>query len=195
MMVCLDMEGVLVPEIWVQVARKTKIKELRLTTRDVPDYDALMRRRLKILRSSGIRLIDIQKIIRGMAPLSGARGFLDSLRSKTQVIILSDTYYEFAMPLMKKLGFPALFCNWLSKDSKGFIENYHLRQTDGKTKAVLALKKIGFKVSAAGDSYNDIGMLKAADRGVLFNPPTNIAKEYPQFKVTRNYNALLKALL
>jgi phosphoserine/homoserine phosphotransferase len=130
-----------------------------------------------------------------MKPLSGARAFLDQLRSKNQVIILSDTYYEFAMPLMKKLGFPTLFCNWLSTDRQGFIANYHLRQKNGKEKAARALKKIGFDVHAAGDSYNDITMLKAADRGVLFNPPANIVREFPKFKVTKNYQDLLKALL
>ncbi len=195
MISCLDMEGVLVPEIWIQVAKKTRIKELRLTTRDVPDYDALMKRRLQILRGAKVSLTAIQKVIGSMLPLPGAHRFLDSLRLKTQVIILSDTFYEFAMPLMRKLGSPALFCNWLSTDSKGFIKAYHLRQPDGKTQAVKALQKIGFKVNAAGDSYNDIGMLKAADRGVLFNPPSNVVKKFPRFKVTRDYPALLKALL
>ena len=194
MVVCLDMEGVLVPEIWVRVAKKTGIRELRLTTRDVPNYDALMNRRLQILRGSKVPLAAIQKVIGSMAPLPGARRFLVSLRSRTQVIILSDTFYEFAMPLMRKLGNPTLFCNWLSTDPKGFIKAYHLRQPDGKTQAVKALQKIGFKVSAAGDSYNDIGMLKAADRGVLFNPPSKIVKEFPKFTVTRNYEALLKKL-
>jgi len=193
--VCLDMEGVLVPEIWIRVAQETRIKELRLTTRDIPDYDALMNRRLKILKNSGVKLLQIQKIIAAMRPLPGARKFLDTLRLKNQVVILSDTYYEFAMPLMRQLGYPTLLCNWLSTDPKGFIKDYHLRQRDGKTQAVKALQKIGFKVSAAGDSYNDIGMLKAADRGVLFNPPPSVTKQFPRFKVTRDYTALLKALL
>ena len=195
MIICLDMEGVLVPEIWIQVARKTKIKELRLTTRDIPDYNILMTRRLKILKESGIRLVDIQKVIASMKPLPGARKFFDTLRAERQTIILSDTFYEFAMPLMRKLGFPTLFCNWLTTDRAGLIRGYRLRQKDGKTQAVRALKKIGFKVTAAGDSYNDLGMLKAADRGVLFNPPAKVVKEFPGFKVTRNYNELTKALL
>ncbi len=194
MICCLDLEGVLIPEIWIAVARQTKIKELKLTTRDEPNYDLLMKRRLKILRANGIKLKDIQKIIAGLSPLPGARPFLDKLRTKTQVIILSDTYYEFATPLMTKLGYPALFCNWLSVDKKGFIAGYHLRQKNGKEKAVRAIKKIGFKVCAAGDSYNDITMLKAADRGVLFNPPPNIVKEFPKFKAVRNYSDLLRAL-
>ena len=192
---CLDLEGVLVPEIWIEVSEKTKIKELRLTTRDIPDYDVLMKRRLKILRAHGIKLKDIQKVISTIQPLPGAKAFLDELRSKNQVIILSDTYYEFAMPLMKKLGAPSLFCNRLEKDKAGFISNYRLRQKNGKEKAVRGLKKIGFRVHAAGDSYNDITMLKAADKGVLFNPPANIVKEFPKIKVTRNYKELLKALL
>ena len=192
---CLDLEGVLVPEIWIKVSEKTKIKELRLTTRDIPDYDALMKRRLKILREKKIKLRDIQKVISTIKPLPGAKSFLDELRSKRQAIILSDTYYEFAMPLMKKLGYPSLFCNWLEVDKAGFISNYCLRQRNGKEKAVLGLKSIGFKVYAAGDSYNDITMLKAADKGVLFNPPANIRKEFPEFSVTKNYYALLKALL
>ena len=195
MICCLDMEGVLVPEIWIKVSQKTKIAELKLTTRDEPDYDKLMKRRLGILREHGIKLQDIERVISTIRPLPGAKKFLDALRSKTQVIILSDTYYEFATALMKKLGYPTLFCNWLSTDQKGFIKNYHLRQANGKEKAVRGLKKIGFKVHAAGDSYNDITMLKAADKGVLFNPPANIVKEFPQFKITKTYRELLKALL
>ena len=192
---CLDLEGVLVPEIWIKVSEKTKIKELRLTTRDIPDYDALMKRRLKILRRHGIKLRDIQKVISTIQPLPGAKAFLDELRSKRQVMILSDTYYEFVMPLMKKLGYPSLFCNWLEVDKTGFISNYYLRQKNGKEKAIRGLKGIGFKVYAAGDSYNDITMLKAADRGVLFNPPANIVKEFPRFKVVSDYKGLLTALL
>lgn len=192
---CLDLEGVLVPEIWIKVSEKTKIKELRFTTRDIPDYDALMKQRLKILRQHGIKMRDIQKVISTIQPLPGAKAFLDELRSTRQVMILSDTYYEFAMPLMKKLGYPSLFCNWLEADNAGFIFNYCLRQKNGKEKAVRGLKSIGFKVYAAGDSYNDITMLKAADKGILFNPPANIVKEFPQFKITKNYKELLKALL
>lgn len=188
------MEGVLVPEIWIGVAKKTGIAKLRLTTRDIPDYDVLMRQRLAIIRENRISLKDIQKVISKMEPLPGAKKFLDELRSTHQTIILSDTYYEFAMPLMKKLGYPTLFCNWLEVDKKGFISNYVLRQSNGKEKAVLALKQIGAHVRAAGDSYNDITMLKAADKGILFNAPKNIREEFPRFYVAKDYKALLKAL-
>ena len=194
MICCLDLEGVLVPEIWISVSQKTKIKALKRTTRDEPNYDRLMEWRLQILRGNKIKLKDIQKVISGINPLPGAKAFLDKLRSKCQVIILSDTYYEFAAPLMKKLDYPALFCNSLSMNKKGFISNYHLRQKNGKEKAVRALKKIGFRVHAAGDSYNDIAMLKAADRGILFNPPANIRTQFPKFRVTSNYKDLLRAL-
>lgn len=192
---CLDLEGVLTPEVWIAVARDTKIPDLRLTTRDIPDYDVLMRRRLLILRKHGIKLRDIQGVISKLKPLPGAKRFLDRLRAQTQVLILSDTYYEFAAPLMKQLGQPSLFCNWLETDRKGFIKNYILRQKNGKEKAVRALRGIGFYVKAAGDSYNDITMLKAAHRGVLFKPPANIVREFPQFPVARNHDVLLKKLM
>ncbi len=193
--ICLDLEGVLVPEIWIEVSRKTRIKELSLTTRDIPDYDALMRRRIQILRRHHIRLAGIQKVISSMSPLPGAKSFLDNLRSRRQVIILSDTFYEFAMPLMKKLGHPTLFCNWLEIDKAGYITGYCLRQKNGKEKAVRALRAIGFKVNAAGDSYNDVTMLKAADRAVFFNPPAKILKEFPRFRAVRKYADLATALL
>ncbi len=191
---CLDLEGVLVPEIWIQVSKKTGIRDLRFTTRDIPDYDVLMKRRLKILREHGLKLKDIQKVIRGIRPLPGAKTFLGKLRARHQVVILSDTYEEFAKPLMEKLGYPTLLCNSLKTDKKGFIASYHLRQKNGKEKAAKAFKKIGYTVHAAGDSYNDITMLQAADRGILFNPPPNIVKEFPKFKVTRNYKELLMSL-
>ena len=191
---CLDLEGVLVPEIWISVAEKTKIKELRMTTRDEPDYDKLMRRRLKILRRHRIKLRDVQEVIAKIKPLPGAKKFLDALRNRSQTVILSDTYYEFAGPLMQKLDDPALFCNWLRTDSENYIADYVLRRKNGKENAVRDLKKIGFCVHAAGDSYNDVAMLKAADRGVLFNPPANIVKEFPEFKVARDYDELLLSL-
>ena len=192
--VCLDLEGVLVPEIWIEVSRKTGIKELSLTTRDISNYDVLMRRRMQILRQYRIRLKDIQRVISSMSPLPGAKAFLDRLRCSHQTIILSDTFYEFAMPLMKKLGYPALFCNSLQADVHGYISGYRLRQKNGKQKTVQALKKIGFRVCAAGDSYNDIAMLRAADRAILFNPPDKIAKEFSAFKVARKYSELLSFL-
>ncbi|HOW87825.1 MAG TPA: bifunctional phosphoserine phosphatase/homoserine phosphotransferase ThrH [Candidatus Omnitrophota bacterium] len=195
MICCLDLEGVLIPEIWINVAKKTGIKALEITTRDEPDYDKLMRYRLGILKKQGIRLRDIQNVIQSMRPLPGAKEFLAKLRTRYQVIILSDTYYEFAGPMMKKLGYPALFCNWLSADKKGFISQYHLRQKNGKKEAVKGLKRLGFKVVAAGDSYNDIAMLRAADRGILFRPPAKIIRQFPRFPVTKTYRELLSAFL
>jgi phosphoserine/homoserine phosphotransferase len=195
MICCLDLEGVLIPEIWINVAKKTRLKELEITTRDEPDYDKLMRYRLGILKRERIRLRDIQTVIRGMSPLPGAKAFLAKLRKRFQVIILSDTYYEFAGPMMEKLGRPTLFCNRLSTDKKGFIANYHLRQKNGKKEAVRAIKGLGFSVVAAGDSYNDISMLQTADRGILFRPPAKIVKEFPGFPVTVTYRELLAAFL
>jgi len=188
---CLDLEGVLVPEIWIAVSKKTGIRELSLTTRDEPDYDKLMRRRLKILREHRIKLRDIQSVISKIELFSGAKAFLDKLRAARQVVILSDTYYEFAMPLMRKLGYPVLFCNWLSVDSKGYIADYHLRQKNGKEKSVRGLRNLGYKVYAAGDSYNDVTMLKAAGKGILFRPPAHIARQFPKFKIAKNYAELL----
>ncbi len=192
--VCLDLEGVLVPEIWIEVSKKTGIKELSLTTRDIPDYDVLMRRRIKILRRCRIRLKDIQKVISTMKPLPGAVAFLARLRASHQVIILSDTFCEFAMPLMKKLSYPAIFCNELQADKAGFVAGYRLRQKNGKEKSVKALQNIGFKVHAAGDSYNDITMLQAADKAIFFNPPEKILKQYPRMKVARKYSELFEFL-
>ena len=191
---CLDLEGVLIPEIWIAVAKKTGIPELRRTTRDEPNYDVLMRYRLKILKKRGIRLTQIQKVISWMEPLPGAKSFLKKLQSRYQVVILSDTFYEFAMPFMKKLDYPTLFCNKLILSSKGYVTGYRLRQANGKKKAVQALKSIGFRVVASGDSYNDLSMLRAAHRGVFFKPPASIVRENPRFRVTRNYKQLLKEL-
>ena len=189
-MACLDMEGVLVPEIWVNVAQKTGIRELSLTTREVPDYDLLMKRRLGILDRHRLRLPDLQAVIATMAPLEGAGEFLEWLRERCQVVILSDTYYEFAMPLMKQLAYPTLFCNRLEVDADGRIINYHLRLPDQKRQSVAALKRLRFMVVAAGDSYNDTSMLAEADAGILFRPPDTIIKEFPQFPVTRTFAEL-----
>ena len=194
MLACLDLEGVLIPEIWIAVAEKTGIKKLRLTTRDIPDYDELMRGRLKILDEHNLKLADIQEVIGTLSPLEGAKEFLDWLKSEFQVIILSDTFYQFAGPLMEKLEHPTLFCNELIVNDDGCITNYRLRQPDGKTKAVTALKGLNFKVIAAGDSYNDTGMLKVADAGILFRPPDNVVEEFPQFPVTRTYDEFKKTL-
>ena len=188
--VAMDLEGVLVPEIWIAVAEKTGIEKLRLTTRDISDYDQLMRGRLRILRENGLTLADIQAVIRTVDPLPGAKTFLDWVRSTTQAIILSDTFYEFAAPLMAKLGYPALFCNSLEADEQNNIAAYHLRQADGKRKAVAALKSLDFRVLCVGDSYNDTTMLAIADRGILFRPPENVIAEFPQYPVMREYDEL-----
>ena len=195
MLACLDLEGVLLPEIWIAFAEKTGIEQLKLTTREIPDYDELMQGRLKILNDNNLKLIDIQNVIKTLSPLAGAIDFLAWLKSEFQVIILSDTFYQFVGPLMQSLDYPTLFCHELTIDSKGSITGYRLRQKDGKTKAVSALKKLNFKVIAAGDSYNDTGMLQEADTGILFCPPDNVIKEFPQFPVSRNYEEFKNTLL
>jgi phosphoserine/homoserine phosphotransferase len=195
MIACLDLEGVLVPEVWIAFAEKTGIEKLRLTTRDIPDYDELMRGRLKILDEHNLKLADIQEVIGKIAPLPGAVEFLQWLQSEFQVIILSDTFYEFAGPLMAQLGHPTLFCHKLVVDEGGKITDYKIRIPDGKTKAVRAIKNLNFQVIAAGDSYNDTGMLKEAHAGILYCPPDNVIEEFPQFKVTRNYGEFKEALL
>jgi phosphoserine/homoserine phosphotransferase len=188
--VCLDLEGVLVPEVWIEFAGRTGIPELRRTTRDEPDYDTLMRYRLDILARHRLGLSDIQKVIADMGPLPGARAFLDSLRESYQVVILSDTFYEFAHPLMRQLAWPTLFCHSLETDAAGFVTDYHLRMPDQKRQAVQRFRELNFKVVAAGDSYNDTAMLGAAHGGILFSPPENVAREFPQFPVARDYPAL-----
>ena len=193
--VCLDLEGVLVPEVWIAFAEKTGIPELRRTTRDEPDYDKLMRGRIEILDRHDLTLPDIQSVIATMAPLDGAIDFLEELRSETQVIILSDTFYQFAHPLMRQLGWPTLFCHELVVEPSGRVADYRLRLPDGKKRAVEALQAIAFTVHAAGDSYNDTAMLGAADRGVLFSCPDNVAREFPQFRRTETYADLKDALL
>ena len=190
---CLDLEGVLVPEIWINVAKKTGISELRLTTRDIADYDLLMKRRLGILDQHRLTLPDIQAVIATMEPLEGASEFLAWLRERCQVIILSDTFYEFAQPLMQRLAYPSIFCNRLEVDQKGRIVNYHLRQPDQKRQSVIALKGLQFLIVAAGDSYNDTSMLAEADSGIFFRPPDAISKEFPQFPVTQTYVELKEA--
>ncbi len=192
-MACLDLEGVLVPEIWINVAEATGIGELRLTTRDIADYDLLMKRRLGILDRHHLRLPDIQAVIGKMAPLEGAMEFLGWLRERCQVIILSDTFDQFAHPLMKQLGWPTLFCNTLEVDQSGRITNYHLRLPEQKRQSVTALKSLRFNVVAVGDSYNDTSMLAEAEAGILFRPPDTIIKEFPQFPVTRTYPELKAA--
>lgn len=188
--VCLDLEGVLVPEVWINVAEKTGIPDLRATTRDIPDYNVLMRQRLKILDEHGLRIGDIQAVIAEMGPMEGARAFLDRLRESFQVVILSDTFYEFAKPLMRQLGWPTLFCHKLEVDGGGRVVNYHLRMQDQKRHSVEAFRKLNFTVFAAGDSYNDTSMLGAAHAGILFRAPDNVIREFPQFPVVREYDEL-----
>jgi len=193
MIACLDLEGVLVPEIWINVAKATGIEALRRTTREEPNYDKLMRFRLDILDERGIKLQEIQAVIGKMGPLEGAREFLSWLRSRHQVVILSDTFYEFAAPLMAQLDHPCLFCNSLVVDTDGSIRGYQLRLRDGKRKAVMALKLLNFEVIAAGDSYNDTTMLAEADAGILFQPPENVVRDFPHFPVTHTYDELRTA--
>ena len=188
--VCLDLEGVLTPEVWINVALKTGIDELKLTTRDVSDYDVLMKKRLKILEEHDIKLIDIQKVISKMELIPGAKEFMDWLQSVTQGIIATDSYIEFAMPLIRKLGYPTVFCHNLEVNEKGIITNYLLRIDNMKKKTVESFKEMNFKVIAVGDSYNDIGMLNAANYGILFRPPDNVIKEFPQFPVVTKYTEL-----
>ncbi|MDO8314159.1 MAG: bifunctional phosphoserine phosphatase/homoserine phosphotransferase ThrH [Rugosibacter sp.] len=189
-LVCLDLEGVLIPEIWIEFAQRTGIHELRRTTRDEPDYDKLMAYRLNLLKTHKLGLPDIQKVIADMGPMTGAKDFLDALRRDFQVIILSDTFYEFAMPLMEQLGMPTLFCHKLETDATGFLVNYHLRMPNQKKEAVQRFKELRFQVIAAGDSYNDTAMLMEAHAGILFHPPQNVIDEFPQFPVAMNYAAL-----
>lgn len=185
--VCLDMEGVLVPEIWIEFAERTGIPELRRTTRDEPDYDKLMKFRLDLLRQHKLGLKDIQAVIAKMGPMPGCVDFLDGLRASYQVVILSDTFYEFAAPLMVQMKQPTLFCHRLEADADGMLVNYHLRMPDQKRAAVKAFKSLNYKVIAAGDSYNDTAMLGEAHAGILMHPPENVVREFPQYPVVRSY--------
>ena len=187
---CLDLEGVLLPEIWKGVANKTGIKELELTTRNIPDYNELMSNRLRIMNQNQLDLSVLQEVVSQLEPLAGAKDFLDWLRTEFQVVILSDTFYEFAKPLIAQLGWPTLFCHHLEVENDNKISGYKLRMEDHKRMAVQSLQKLNFNVKAAGDSYNDISMLKAADEGYLFNAPSSIIKEFPQFPTFNNYDEL-----
>ncbi len=187
---CLDLEGVLIPEIWIAFAEKTGIEELKATTRDIPDYDVLMQRRLRILDEHGYGLPEIQDVIGTLNPLEGAREFIDWLRERFQVVILSDTFYEFAMPLMAKLGYPALLCHKLEVNGEGRITNYLLRQRDPKRQSVRAFQLLNYRVIAAGDSYNDTTMLKQAEAGILFHAPQNVIEEFPQYPAVQTFEEL-----
>ncbi|MGM0633596.1 MAG: bifunctional phosphoserine phosphatase/homoserine phosphotransferase ThrH [Pseudomonadota bacterium] len=192
---CLDLEGVLVPEIWIGFAERTGIDELRATTRDIPDYDVLMQQRLRLLREHNLGLPDIQEVIAGLSPLPGAVEFVDWLRERFQVVILSDTFYEFSQPLMRQLGFPTLFCHRLVADEQGRIVDYRLRQKDPKRQCVKAFHSLRFRCIAAGDSYNDTTMLAEADAGILFSAPDNVIREFPQFPAVHDYEALKQAFV
>jgi phosphoserine/homoserine phosphotransferase len=192
--VCLDLEGVLIPEIWIAFSEAVGIPELRRTTRDEPDYDKLMRFRLDLLAKNKLKLPDIQRVIGGMEALEGAAGFTEALREKTQLIILSDTYEEFAKPLMKKLGWPTLFCNSLVTLADGTITGYTLRQKNGKWEAVKALASLNITVFAAGDSFNDLQMIREAKAGCLFRAPESIRKEYADIPCVDSYGELLEKI-
>ena len=196
LMVAMDLEGVLIPEVWIAFAEKTGINELRLTTRDISDYDVLMRGRLRILKEHGLKLRDIQEVIETMQPFEGAREYLDWLREQNfQAVILSDTFYQFAQPFMRKLGWPTLFCNSLSTDADGMVTDYHMRLLDGKRHAVLAFKQVNFDVVAMGDSYNDTHMLAEADLGLLFRPSEKVRPAFPQFPVVSQYEEIQAHIL
>lgn len=193
--VCLDLEGVLIPEVWIKFSEATGIKELSVTTRDIPDYNVLMKQRLRILEEHKLGLNEIQEVISTMEPMEGASDFVSWLRQRFQVIILSDTYYEFVMPLIAKLGHPTLFCHKLETDQTGRVVDYVLRQPDPKRESVKALHGLNFKVIAAGDSYNDTTMLSEADAGILFHAPPNVIAEFPQFPAVHNYSDLKQEIL
>ncbi|WBE24751.1 bifunctional phosphoserine phosphatase/homoserine phosphotransferase ThrH [Denitrificimonas caeni] len=192
---CLDLEGVLVPEIWIAFSEKTGIESLRATTRDIPDYDVLMKQRLRILDEHGLTLNDIQEVIATLKPLDGAVEFVNWLRERFQVIILSDTFYEFSQPLMRQLGFPTLLCHKLVTDENGRVVDYQLRQKDPKRQSVLALKTLYYRIIAAGDSYNDTTMLGEADAGILFHAPDNVIEEFPQFPAVHTFDDLKKEFI
>jgi phosphoserine / homoserine phosphotransferase len=192
--VCSDLEGVFVPEVWINVSEKTRIPELRRTTRDEPDYNKLMHYRMKILDEHRLKLHDIQEVIAQIRPLPGALDFIAWIKERSQLIVVSDTFIQFADPLMKQLGRPTLFCHSLVMDETNRIIDYKLRQPDPKRKTVEALQSLTYQVIAMGDSYNDVSMLKAADVGILFRPPENVIKDYPELPVTQNYDELKKIL-
>ena len=193
--VCLDLEGVLVPEIWINFAKRTGIKELEATTRDIPDYDVLMKQRLRILDENGLKLSDIQSVIATLQPLEGAAEFVNWLRERFQVIILSDTFYEFSQPLMRQLGFPTLLCHRLITDESDRVVSYQLRQKDPKRQSVVALKSLYYRVIAAGDSYNDTTMLGEAHAGILFHAPENVIREFPQFPAVHTFDDLKREFI
>lgn len=193
-LIALDLESILVPEIWETVAERSGVEALRLTTRDLPDYDALMRQRISLLRKHRLRFKEIQGIVNSLEPLPGALDFLKWLQPLAPMVILSDTFHELATPLVAKLGRPLLLCNSLEIDEEGYISKYHLRIPDGKQEAVLAFQRLGYRVTAVGDSYNDMTMLANADVGILFLPPRNVAERFPEFQVVSGFEELKRVL-
>jgi phosphoserine/homoserine phosphotransferase len=193
--VCLDLEGVLIPEVWIKLAEKTGIEELKVTTREIPDYDVLMKLRMDICDQHGFGIKEIQDVVATMDPMEGATEFIAWLRERFQVVILSDTFYEFVQPLIAKMGYPTIFCHKLEINEEGRIVNYILRQPEPKLSSVKAFHSLNFKVYAAGDSYNDTTMLGEADAGFLFNAPDNVIVEFPQFKTVNNYEELKAQLI
>lgn len=189
-MLCSDLEGVLVPEVWINVARWTGIDELKLTTRDISDYNALMKRRLEILKQHGITIKDIQKVIALLELMPGAHDFVNWLHGRVQMVVVSDTFREFADPLLEKIGWPVLFCHHLTIDKEGNITDFNLRQTEAKKRVVEALQNLNFKVIALGDSYNDISMLRKAEHGILYRPPQNVIDDNPDISVVNSYSQL-----
>ena len=192
---CLDLEGVLVPEIWIAFAELTGIEELKATTRDIPDYNVLMKQRLRLLDEHNLGLEDIQKVIAELSPVDGAVEFIDWLRERFQVVILSDTFYEFSAPLMKQLGWPTLFCHKLEVDGNGKVVDYKLRQEDPKRQSVKAFHSLNYRIIAAGDSYNDTSMLSEAEAGILFRAPDNVIEEFPQFPSVKSFEDLKKEFI
>lgn len=192
---CLDLEGVLIPEIWIKFAERTGIEELKATTRDIPDYDVLMKQRLRILEQNKLGLNEIQEVIAGLEPLEGAKEFVDWLRERFQIVILSDTFYEFALPLMRQLGYPTLLCHKLQVEDDGRVSDYLLRQTDPKRQSIKAFHGLNYRCIAAGDSYNDTTMLAEADAGILFKAPDNVIAEFPQFPAVHTYEDLKQEFL
>jgi phosphoserine / homoserine phosphotransferase len=193
-LVCSDLEGVFVPEIWVSVSQHTGIDELKLTTREISDYNVLMKRRLELLQKYGLTLRDVQNVISLLKPLPGALEFIDWLRTQTQLIVVTDSFTEFAEPLIRQLGRPTLLCHHLTTDKEGIIRDYNLRQEDAKRHVVDALHSLMYKVIAIGDSYNDISMLRKADHGILYNPPQNVADEHPDLEVIKTYQSLRRVI-
>ncbi len=193
--ICSDLEGVFIPEVWMELAKKSGIEALNLTTRDIPDYNELMIHRLKVMNDKNLKLQDIQNVVAKMEPFEGAEDFVNWIRERMELIILSDTFTEFIKPILKKIGSPTVFCHYLDVAQDGTILNYHLRQQNQKEKSVKALQSLKYDIIAFGDSYNDVTMLKSANKGMFFRPPESITKEFPDFPVLKNYEEIKKIIV